>query len=100
MTHIAATFEAACAPNSLDVNWQRLIGTHVLEREHPGVLTGSPLTDVRVTAGQAVSAGETLGAVAETIDAEAALGTHLHVETARAGTPVDVLSLLGESEVE
>ena len=58
------------------------------------------LTDVRVTAGQAVSAGETLGAVAETIDAEAALGTHLHVETARAGTPVDVLSLLGESEVE
>lgn len=43
------TFEAACAPNSLDVNWQRLIGTHVLEREHPGVLTGSPLTDVRIT---------------------------------------------------
>ena len=37
---------------------------------------------------------------AETIDAEAALGTHLHVETARAGTPVDVLELLGESEIE
>ena len=58
------------------------------------------LTDVRVSAGQAVTAGETLGAVAETIDAEAALGTHLHVEAARAGTPVDVLELLGESEVE
>lgn len=58
------------------------------------------LTDVRVVAGQAVTAGETLGAVAETIDAEAALGTHLHVEAARAGTPVDVLELLGESEVE
>ncbi len=58
------------------------------------------LTDVRVTAGQAVTAGEALGAVAETIDAEAALGTHLHVETARAGTPVDVLELLGESEIE
>lgn len=42
------TFEATCAPNSLETNWQRLIGTHVLEREHPGVLTGSPLTDVRV----------------------------------------------------
>ena len=58
------------------------------------------LTDVRVTAGQAVTAGEALGTVAETIDAEAALGTHLHVEASRAGTPVDVLELLGESEVE
>ena len=58
------------------------------------------LTDVRVSAGQAVTAGETLGAVAETIDAEAALGTHLHVEAARAGTPVDVLELLGENEIE
>ncbi|MCI6373876.1 MAG: TetM/TetW/TetO/TetS family tetracycline resistance ribosomal protection protein [Clostridiales bacterium] len=43
------TFTAACPPNTLELNWQRLIGTHVLEREHPGVLTGSPLTDVRVT---------------------------------------------------
>ena len=42
-------FEAACPPNTLDLNWRRLIGTHVLEREHPGALTGSPLTDVRVT---------------------------------------------------
>lgn len=58
------------------------------------------LTDVRVSAGQAVTAGETLGAVAETIDAEAVLGTHLHVEAARAGTPVDVLELLGEDEIE
>lgn len=58
------------------------------------------LTDVRVVAGQAVTAGEALGAVAETIDAEEALGTHLHVEAARAGTPVDVLELLGESEIE
>ena len=58
------------------------------------------LTDVRVSAGQAVTAGETLGAVAETIDAEAALGTHLHVEAARAGTPVNVLELLGEDEIE
>ena len=42
------TFEADCPPNTLDLNWQRLIHTHVLEREHPGVLTGSPLTDVHV----------------------------------------------------
>lgn len=78
-----------------------LYGTCVtLSHDANLISTYRGLTDVRVTAGQAVSAGETLGAVAETIDAEAALGTHLHVETARAGTPVDVLSLLGESEVE
>lgn len=37
------------AEDDLDRNWQRLILTHVLEREHPGVLTGAPLTDVRIT---------------------------------------------------
>ena len=42
------TFTADCPPNSLDENWKRLIRTHVFEREHPGVLTGSPLTDVHV----------------------------------------------------
>lgn len=35
--------------DDLDRNWQRLTLTHVLEREHPGVLTGAPLTDVRIT---------------------------------------------------
>lgn len=35
--------------DDLDRNWQRLILTHVLEREHPGVLTGAPLTDIRIT---------------------------------------------------
>lgn len=35
--------------DDLDRNWQRLILTHVLEREHPGVLTGAPLTDARIT---------------------------------------------------
>ena len=33
----------------LDLNWQRLIFTHLLECEHAGVLTGSPLTDVKFT---------------------------------------------------
>lgn len=35
--------------DDLDRNWQRLILTHVLECEHPGVLTGAPLTDARIT---------------------------------------------------
>jgi len=40
---------SACPAGQLDLNWQRLVLTHLLEREHPGVLTGSPLTDVRIT---------------------------------------------------
>ena len=41
---------ASNAPtDALDLNWQRLIFTHLLEREHAGVLTGSPLTDVKFT---------------------------------------------------
>lgn len=40
---------SACSTDHLDLNWQRLVLTHVLEREHPGVLTGSPITDVKVT---------------------------------------------------
>ena len=35
--------------DALDLNWQRLIFTHLSEREHAGVLTGSPLTDVKFT---------------------------------------------------
>lgn len=38
-----------CSEDSLDRNWQRLILTHLLEKEHKGVLTGSALTDVRIT---------------------------------------------------
>ncbi|RSX55627.1 GTP-binding protein [Bifidobacterium dolichotidis] len=43
--------EVASALNEdeLDRNWQRLILTHCVEREHLGVLTGSPLTDVKMT---------------------------------------------------
>ncbi len=40
---------ARCAEDDLARNWQRLILTHVLEREHAGVLTGAPLADVRIT---------------------------------------------------
>lgn len=40
---------SACSEDVLDLNWQRLIATHVTEREHPGVLTGSALTDIKIT---------------------------------------------------
>ena len=40
---------AECSEDVLDKNWQRLILTHLLEREHCGVLTGAALTDVTVT---------------------------------------------------
>ena len=40
---------SACSTDQLDLNWQRLILTHLLEREHPGVLTGSPITDIKIT---------------------------------------------------
>ena len=39
----------ACPEDVLDGHWQRLILTHLAERAHPGVLTGAPLTDVRIT---------------------------------------------------
>ncbi|MBM6774180.1 translation factor GTPase family protein [Olsenella profusa] len=38
-----------CPTDELDLNWQRLILTNAMERDHLGVLTGAPLTDVRVT---------------------------------------------------
>ena len=42
-------FAAACRPDTLDGNWQRLILTHLAERSHVGVLAGAPLTDVKIT---------------------------------------------------
>ena len=38
-----------CPEDELDRNWQRLILTHLAERQHPGVLTGSPITDMRIS---------------------------------------------------
>ena len=43
------TVDSVCSEDVLDRNWQRLIATHVEEREHKGVLTGSALTDVKMT---------------------------------------------------
>ncbi len=42
-------FATCCSEDLLDRNWQRLILTHLQEREFPGVLTGSPITDVKIT---------------------------------------------------
>lgn len=42
-------FASACSEDILDRNWQRLILTHLKEREHKGVLTGSVLTDMKIT---------------------------------------------------
>lgn len=39
----------SCKEDVLDRNWQRLILTHLEEREHRGVLTGSPITDMNIT---------------------------------------------------
>lgn len=38
-----------CSEDVLDRNWQRLILTHLEEKQHLGVLTGSPITDLRIT---------------------------------------------------
>ncbi len=42
-------FFTACSEDVLDRNWQRLILTHLEEKEHRGVLTGAPITDMQIT---------------------------------------------------
>ena len=43
------TFNTSCKEDLLDKNWQRLILTHLYEKTHVGVLTGSPITDMEIT---------------------------------------------------
>ncbi len=43
------TLSTACSEDLLDRNWQRLILTHLEEKEHRGVLIGAPITDVHIT---------------------------------------------------
>ena len=43
------TLASVCPTDQLDLNWQRLIFTHLLEKPHLGVLTGSPITDIKIT---------------------------------------------------
>ena len=42
-------FSSECSEDVLDKSWQRLILTHLQEKEHRGVLTGSVVTDMRIT---------------------------------------------------
>lgn len=42
-------FDTLCSEDKLDKNWQRLIFTHLAEKQHIGVLTGSPITDMKIT---------------------------------------------------
>lgn len=42
-------FASVCSEDVLNRNWQRLILQHCREREHLGVLTGSPITDMKIT---------------------------------------------------
>ena len=43
------TFDSLCSTDHLDLNWQRLILTHLEEKQHVGVLTGSPITDMKIS---------------------------------------------------
>ncbi len=42
-------FDTLCPTDVLDLNWQRLILTHMTEKVHRGVLTGAPITDMKLT---------------------------------------------------
>ena len=42
-------FDTVCSPDVLDINYQRLILTHLEEKVHRGVLTGAPITDMKIT---------------------------------------------------
>lgn len=42
-------FRTKCSEDVLDRNWQRLVMTHLEEKEHVGVLTGAPITDMQIT---------------------------------------------------
>ena len=42
-------FSARCGEEMLDKSWQRLVLTHLKEKQHIGVLTGSPITDIKIT---------------------------------------------------
>ena len=42
-------FASACSEEILEKNWQRLVLTHLEEKEHVGVLTGAPITDMKIT---------------------------------------------------
>lgn len=48
-TGSGVVFDTKCSEEDLDKNWQRLILTHLAEKTHLGVLTGSPITDMKIS---------------------------------------------------
>lgn len=48
-TGAGLVFESACSEDKLSKNWQRLILSHLKEKQHRGVLTGSAITDMKIT---------------------------------------------------
>jgi len=42
-------FDSTCHQDDFDLNWQRLVMTHLSEKQHLGVLTGAPITDMNIT---------------------------------------------------
>ena len=50
-------FGTACPEDQLEGRWQRLVLTHLAEKEHLGVLTGSPITDMKITLAQGLAVG-------------------------------------------
>lgn len=42
-------FDTRCSEEVLSANWQRLVLTHLMEKTHLGILTGSPITDIKIT---------------------------------------------------
>ncbi|MGN0143603.1 MAG: GTP-binding protein [Clostridium sp.] len=43
------SFESRCHVDNLSINFQKLVRSHIFEREHHGLLTGSPITDIKIT---------------------------------------------------
>jgi len=108
-THNGTDFAAEPGENVLaltdgtvqEVSSEGLYGTCVtVQHGNDLVVTYRGLDEAQVSAGQTVAAGAALGACAKEIDAEAALGTHVHVEAVQSGAPIDVLTLLGEEVIE
>ncbi len=75
-------------------------GCVVIEHGSNLVTTYKGVDNIDVTAGQAVTSGETIGCCSECVDAEAEIEPHIHVEATKDSQLIDVLSLLGEDETE
>lgn len=74
--------------------------TVTIEHDADLITTYCGLDEIRVSAGDEVLAGESIGTTAETIAAEEAFGTHIHVEAKRGDTAIDVSELFIDETLE